>query len=197
MLTFINLLKLLWNNRDQLVQLLEVLPPLLNTAGQSMKVAGGGAEAAGRFVKGGGGTSLNARQLVLDTAAALANSRTQINDAASQIETAATRIGNVKVPTVTPEFTTLTFMPSLIPGTPPVEVEVLKDLDFGESSLFGSVKNSLNAGADRLRDVGDELQTSVNRLNQFATALDNTGQGLETLGIHLRQGGEALQQLGN
>ena len=69
---FIKLLKLLWTNREQLLALLEILPGMLASAGESMDLAGNGAISASHVVRGGGGISFNARQVVDDAAEVLA-----------------------------------------------------------------------------------------------------------------------------
>jgi hypothetical protein len=180
--TILRAVRLIWQRGDQILPLLEVLPDTLNALGNGMEIAGEGAIAASQVIRGGGQAPVNAHQLVLNAAAAIEQCKNQIDLAAGKLDDAGEDIGDITIPTG-------------VEVDPPPFGQLLPVVKLVNTSLFGGVETAIKTGANRLEDVGDELQNAANNLNSFAQALDDAGGDLNTLGTVLRDSGVALQQV--
>ncbi len=187
MIAFFKALCFIWKNRHQVARLLELLPPALAAAGESMQQAGQGAINAGNLIAGGGGVPLSARQVVDQAAEAITAGRQKVDDTADFLEDAGTEIGKVKVPTVS--FTT-TSIPVGIGS-----VEVVNGITVTQASLFGLVKNALTDSAEKLRALSTHLQATAANLHSAAATLNDAGNGFKSVGNFLDSSGGALKQI--
>ena len=86
---FLQLLSFLWTNRQQLLQLLQALPDILEAAGESMETAGEGAIEASKFIRGNGTGGLNARSVFISGASAIEDIRSQVDNVKEEIDSLA------------------------------------------------------------------------------------------------------------
>lgn len=184
---FINLIRFILQHPDELLALLQNMLTVMNTAGQGMEAAGNGAISASRFFTGGPGIPVSTDDAMEAAADAIEAAKSQIRQAANLIEDAATAIGDIKVPTVTPTFTTI--------GMGSASWRVVNGLTVGDATLFGGVEDALKDGADHMSDFGDDLQGAATALRSVGSRLNSAGEDLNEMGVALRDAGQGLQEL--
>ena len=176
---------LVWDNRDQIKRLIEQLPQTLKESGDNIESAGNSAVRAGYFFGGGGPDkeAVDASQLSRRAATALTKCQREIKDAARMMERVGAEIDDIWIPSVKPKY---------------LEVlghKVVSGLDIGENKLMGEVATKLKDGSDNLGNLGDELQDIAKSLRELSGVLRDAGGDMVNVGEQLVKSGHTLREM--
>ena len=155
--SFIKLVKLFWNNADQIARLLDVLTSKLPDAGTALVNAGNFTLAMAQTLQGGGPTPYSARQSVADAATAL-------GDGAQKVHTIASDINSVQI-FLDQIITVITGITELYPfsiADPAVREAhtMLTDLE----GQFGKAHTNLQGLSTQLGQMGMDMTDAGNAL---------------------------------
>ena len=181
----IEVVNLVWNNRDKIMDLVERLPELLDETGNTIESAGESAMKASLFLTGGKGDTPSAGELSQLAATALERCHKEIQDVARVMDRFGQELDDIRIPSVQPKYTEV------------MGIDVISGIDFGESELFDNAANRLKNGSDRLNQVGTDLRNVAKHLRSLGGALTETGNDLNNVGVKLTQSGQTLRSLGN
>jgi methyl-accepting chemotaxis protein len=154
MADFFRLLAFFWNNRQQLLSLLENLAPALQAAGDSMEAASEGAIEASRYIRGNGTGGLNARSVFISGANAIENVKSQISDVKSQIDTLADNPFFYAVRLPMQEFAT--------------RVDDVSDQIQAIADSLDDVSDALDSAGLHLKNLGQGLGSAGNQFKQLS-----------------------------
>ncbi|HEX2091126.1 MAG TPA: hypothetical protein VHG28_01945 [Longimicrobiaceae bacterium] len=191
----LTVLRYLWDNSDQLIPLLERLPPAMRAAGEGLETAGDGAVLAGNALGGDAAAGVNAAGVLREATAALEQARLQLQAIAGDVRAAADALDQVTVPSI--DFTKQRFNLSMIGLGQP---ELVTGVSVGQQhpDFLAPLRTRIRSGADLLdANLADDLRTATERLERMSTALEDSGNRIRSLGASLRTGGTALKELGS
>lgn len=181
----VEVVNLVWNNRDKILDLVERLPELLNETGNTIESAGESAIKASVFLTGGKDDTPSAGELSKLAATALERCYKEIQDVARVMDRFGQELDDIRIPSVQPKYTEV------------MGIDVISGIDFGESELFDNAANRLKNGSDRLTEVGNDLRNVAKHLRSLGGALTETGNDLNNVGTKLTQSGQTLRSLGH
>lgn len=180
----VQVMNLVWNNRDKILDLVERLPELLNETGNTIESAGESAIKASAFLTGGKDDTPSAGELSQLAATALERCFKEIQDVARVMDRFGQELDDIRIPSIQPKFTEV------------MGVDVISGIDFGEAELFDNAAARLKHGSDRLTEVGNDLRNVAKHLRSLGGALTETGNDLNNVGTKLTQSGQTLRSLG-
>jgi uncharacterized protein YukE len=174
---------LVWNNREKFIDLLENLPKLLQETGESIESAGASAMKASVFLSGDEKGSPSAGEMSDLAAKALDRCYKEINAAAKIMANLGGDLDKVRIPSFKPKY---------------MEVmghRVMSGVDFGEEGLLDNAADKLNDGSTRLSSIGKDLRLVSQNLREMGGVLTDTGKDLNDVGLQLKQSGSTLRSL--
>ena len=174
---------LVWNNREKFIDLLENLPKLLQETGESIESAGASAMKASVFLSGDEKGSPSASEMSDLAATALDRCYKEINAAAKIMANLGDDLDKVRIPSFKPKY---------------MEVmghRVMSGVDFGEEGLLDNAADKLNDGSARLGSIGKDLRLVAQNLREMGAVLTDTGKDLNDVGVQLKQSGGTLRSL--
>ncbi len=174
---------LVWNNREKFIDLIENLPQLLNETGESIESAGASAMKASVFLSGDEKGSPSAGELSEIAAGALDRCYKEINAATKIMRSLGQEMDDVRIPSMKPKYMDV------------LGHRVVSGLDFGEEGLFDKAAGRLQDGSDRLGAVGKDLRLVAKNLREMGSVLTDTGKDLNDVGLQLKQSGGTLRSL--
>lgn len=175
---------LVWNNRERFVDLIENLPELLRNTGDSIESAGQSAVKASLFLTGGDKDGLVSAREISDLAAnALERCNRELKSVAETMDGLGQEIDDVQLPTMQPTYTEI------------MGINVMSGVEFEEYPMLDNAANRLKHGSDRLEDIGKDLEQVAKYLRQLGGALTETGGDLNNVGVQLKQSGEMLRSM--
>ncbi len=183
---FFNLIKLLWQKRALLLQLLEVLPDTLHTVGLSMELAGDGSIAVAKLLRGGSGVPVNARDSVHASAQVIQQAGNQIGQVAGLLEDIDSLLRDVEVPVLDIKKNTFDIP---VVGS----VRLVTGVDIEDAKPFAPVANLFDSAHDDLIAVKQNLSNTANQLEALSGVFLQTGNNLNTMGDQLKLGGQSLK----
>lgn len=181
----LEVVNLVWNNRDKIMDLVEKLPGLLEETGNTIESAGESAVNASVFLTGGKDDTPSAGELSEMAAKALDSCYREIRSAARIMDHFGKELDDIRIPSLEPKYVEVMGM------------DVIGGLDFGESQLFDNAADRLKSGSDRLDEIGSDLRNVAKHLRNLGGALTDTGKDLNNVGVKLTQSGQTLRTLGN
>ncbi|MCP5097779.1 MAG: hypothetical protein GY943_19705 [Chloroflexi bacterium] len=176
---------LVWNNREKFIDLIENLPKLLRETGESIESAGASAMKASSFLAGGDNDAPSAGDISEIAATALERCYRELRSAAKVMDSVGKELDAVRIPSVKPKY---------------MEVmghKLIGGLDIGEDGLFDNVADRLTDGSDRLDAIGKDLRLVAGNLRDLGGVLTDTGKDLNDVGVQLKQSGGTLRSLSN
>ena len=188
MAPFIQLLKLLWTKRNELLTLFDKLPLLLHDAGEGIESAGKNTRIFGAYLHGGEPAPTSARQITAQTAEYLNASHQLIKNAAQVIGQAGNLLNQVNVPMVKFSYVTMDLGPL---GT----WKVVERIDIENKRLFDQVAGALHESQNNFTNMGNDLKKAAEQLEAFSRWFDVAGKEMDVVGDKLIQGGRALQEI--
>ena len=176
---------LVWNNREKFLDLIENLPTLLQETGESIESAGVSAMKASVFLAGAENGAPNAGELSDLAAGALDRCYKEINAAAKIMRNLGRELDDVRIPSMKPKYMDV------------LGHNVVSGLDIGEEGLFDDAAERLKDGSNRLGSIGKDLRLVSQNLREMGGALTDTGKDLNDVGIQLKKSGNTLRSLSN
>jgi|GEM_PF-4616315 len=180
----VEVVNLVWNNREKIVVLLENLPTMLRETGASIESAGESAVQASRLLTGDDDMP-SAGELSRLAANALERCERELAAASKIMGSLGQEIDDVRIPSVRPKYIEV------------LGAQVVGGLEFGESPLVNNTAARLKSGAGRLEEIGRDLRQVATQLNRLGGALTETGGSLNNVGVQLKQSGVTLRSLGD
>ena len=172
----------IWENRENILQLIETLPQLLRDTGDTIESAGESAMKASVFLNGNEDIP-SASELSELAATALQRCYEEINTAAEIMNTFGDEIDDIRIPSVQPKYIEV------------LNMKVVGGLEFGESQLLDNAANRLQNGSDRLAEIGKDLNSVAEHLRSLGGALTDAGKDLNDVGVKLTESGGVLRSL--
>jgi hypothetical protein len=179
----VEVVNLVWNNREKITLLIERLPELLRETGDGIESAGNSAVKASVLLTGDGGKSMGVGKLSEMAADALENCQDEIQLASKVMERLGSEIDEIKIPQVKPKYIDV------------LGAKVVGGLEFGENHLVDNAAARLKNGSDRLEVIGRDLKTVAVHLRDLGAALTEAGGDLNDVGIKLKESGNTLTSL--
>ncbi|MCB0077956.1 MAG: hypothetical protein KDD73_11135 [Anaerolineales bacterium] len=174
----------LWTHRDQLSDLVERLPTLLQETGESIESAGSSTvKAAGLLV--GDKERPSARKLSDVAASALEECQDELAAAARILGKVGEELDAVRIPTMKATY---------------MEVmghRMVSGVDIGNQGIFDQAAVRLQDGSDRLEQINKALGTVAEQLRELGGMLTDTGSDLDRVGNQLQASGKRLRSLGD
>jgi hypothetical protein len=175
-----------WARRHsaRLVDLADSLPDLLHKTGDGIEAAGNSARQAGRFLAGSKEDDATSASELMDMAAtALERCRVELEKAAGLLSVLGDEIDDIRIPQLSPRFVEVMGM------------RVVSGVDVGESSLMDTAAKRLKGGADRLNQVGIDLESVAGKMRNLGGQLTEAGADLGRVGDQLTGSGDLLRSL--
>lgn len=173
-----------WTHREQISDLIERLPTLLNETGSNIEAAGASAVKASAFLTGGPGGQGGVKHMAVTAAEALDEGQRELSEVAAMLGRLGTELDRIAIPTVAPRFTNV------------AGFNVMSGLDIGHNSLFDDVTDRMQGSADRLTAMSGNLQTVATQLRDMGELLQGMGGDLNRVGGQLQSSGKTLKSLG-
>jgi ABC-type transporter Mla subunit MlaD len=177
----VEVVNLVWNNRDRIRDVIERLPGLLRDTGKSIELAGQSAVKASRFLGGKESQEVNAGKLSEQAATALDHCYREMARVAEGIEHVSNEIGTIRIPSFRPRHTEI------------AGVRVLTGVEMSDNALVENASDRLRSGAGRIAEISRDLETVARNLRQLGGALTETGGDLHTVGTQLQRSGQTLR----
>ena len=177
----IEVVNLVWNNRERIMDLIENLPEMLKNTGDNIESAGESAINASAFLTGGKKGGASASKMSDLAAGALERCFDEIKSASKVMEALGKELDDIKIPNVKPKY---------------IEVlgnKVIGGIDFDEDGLFDNPAKRLQDGAGRLNVIGKDLGEVAKNLRELGGMLDDTGKDLNNVGEKLKNSGSTLR----
>ncbi len=175
---------LVWDNRDQIMELIERLPELLRETGDSIESAGSSAMNASAFLTGSrDDDSLSAKAMSDLAASALDRCYTQLQGVSSVMDKVGVELDELRIPTLEPTYTEVLGM------------NVVSGVEMGELQLLDNVAGRLKGGSDSLEEIGQDLKNVADQLRKLGGALNEAGGDLNNVGVKLQQSGNTLRSM--
>lgn len=175
---------LVWDNRERIMDLIENLPTLLRETGDSIESAGASAMNASAFLTGDhDDDALSAKAMSDLAASALERCYTQLQGVSSVMDKVGVELDELRVPTLEPTYTEVLGM------------NVVSGVEMGELQLLDNVAGRLKGGSDSLEEIGKDLKNVANQLRKLGGALNEAGGDLNNVGVKLQQSGNTLRSM--
>ena len=188
MASIFEVLKLIWQRKDDLARFLDRLPALLRDAGEGIETAGDTTRLVGQYMRGGQSAPVNARQIMTQTANYFEGGRTIVRTAAQVIGQAADVLGSIQVPVLEIDNDVIDLG---VMG----KWNVVKSISVENKRLLQPASDLLDSGSDQLNDLGQNLKDIAEQLDALAAWFDSAGREMDKAGLKLIDGGKALQEL--
>ena len=172
---------LVWNNRDRIMDLVERLPELLRETGDNIESAGASAVKASAFLVGGGRNKMSAGDLSEMAADALDRCYSELRTVARAMDKIGEEIDDIRIPSFRAKHTKI------------AGVRVISGFDIGENPMVDNAAGRLKDGSDRIDAIGKDLRTVAKNLRHLGTALTDTGGDLHNVGLKLQNSGKTLR----
>ncbi|WP_420630796.1 hypothetical protein [Candidatus Leptofilum sp.] len=179
----VEVVNLVWNNREKFIDLVENLPTLLDNTGSSIESAGTSAVKASAFLSGDKKGSPSAGEVSKIAATALDRCQDELAEAAKIMASLGKQLDAVRIPSVKPKY---------------IEVlgsRVVSGLEFGEEGILDNAADKLTDGSSRLKQIGVDLRLVSKNLRELGGALTETGKDLNNVGLQLKESGGTLRSL--
>lgn len=177
----VEVVNLVWNNREKFIDLIENLPEMLRNTGDNIESAGNSAINASAFLMGDKKGGPSAGKMSEQAANALERCFKEIQRASQVMEGLGNELDNIKIPSVKPKY---------------IEVlgnKVIGGIDFDEDGLFDNPAERLQDGAGRLNEIGKDLSEVAKNMRQLGGMLTETGKDLNNVGEKLKSSGSTLR----
>ena len=172
---------LVWNNRERIIDLVERLPELLSETGDNIEAAGTSAVKASVFLAGGGKDEMNAGDLSAMAADALDRCYKELRTVSRAMDKIGGEIDDIRIPRIEPTYTKIG------------RIKVINGIDIGEHPIVDNAADRLKDGSDRIQEIGNDLKTVAKNLRQLGVSLTDTGSDLNSVGLKLQQSGQTLR----
>ncbi|MEM7332827.1 MAG: hypothetical protein AAF490_12130 [Chloroflexota bacterium] len=172
---------LVWNNREKIMDLIENLPEMLRDTGDNIESAGESAIKASVFLTGDNKGGTSAGKMSELAAGALDRCFEEIQGASKVMAALGKELDDIKIPNVKPKY---------------IEVlgnKVIGGIDFDEDGLFDNPAKRLQDGAGRLNVIGEDLGEVAKSLRELGGMLTDTGKDLNNVGEKLKSSGTTLR----
>jgi hypothetical protein len=179
----VEVVNLVWNNRERFLELIDSLPKLLKETGESIESAGESAMKASVFLSGGKAGALSAGDLSEIAATALERCYKELKAAAKVMDSIGGELDDIRIPRLKPKYMEL------------MGHKLIGGLDIGEEGLFDNAAGRLKHGSDRLDAIGTDLRLVASNLRDLGGVLTDTGKDLNDVGVQLKQSGGTLRSL--
>lgn len=176
---------LVWNNREKFMDLIENLPEMLKNTGENIESAGESAVNASVFLMGDKKDGPSAGKMSEMAAGALERCFEEIQQASKVMAVLGKELDDIKIPSVKPKYIEL------------MGKRVLGGIDFDEDGLFDNPAKRLQDGAGRLNDIGKDLGEVAKNMRQLGGMLTDTGKDLNNVGEKLKSSGATLRSFSN
>lgn len=173
---------LVWNNRERIMQLVERLPELLRETGESIESAGASALSASALLVGNKETP-GVDDIAGLAASALERAQGEIQTVAQAMDRIGREIDDVRIPSVKAKYTDV------------MGYRLISGLDIGESQMVDDAAKRLKGGSDRLEEIGKDLRAVAQHLRELGTAITKAGDDLNGVGTQLKESGATLRSL--
>ncbi|MGB1250348.1 MAG: hypothetical protein ACPG8W_06925 [Candidatus Promineifilaceae bacterium] len=180
----VEVVNLVWNNRDKFMDLIERMPALLRETGNSIESAGTSAMKASVFLVGDDDGSPSAKDISVMAANALERCQTELVEAAQIMAKIGDDIDDIRIPSFRPKHTEV------------LGIKVVNGFEMGENQLIDNAAGRLQQGASRLSEIGKDLRLVADNLRDLGGVLADTGGDLNNLGDQLRLSGQTLRSFG-
>lgn len=175
---------LVWDNRERIMDLIERLPELLRETGDSIESAGASALNASAFLTGDhDDDALSAKAMSELAASALERCYTQLQGVSNVMERVGEELDELRVPTLEPTYTEVLGM------------NVVSGVEMSELQLLDNVAHRLKGGSDSLEEIGKDLKNVADQLRHLGGALNEAGSDLNNVGVKLQQSGKTLRSM--
>lgn len=174
-----------WNHREQISDLIERLPTLLNETGNNIEAAGASAVKASAFLTGKGTKDGGVKHMAAVAAEALDDGQRELGEVAEMLGRIGEELDRINIPNISPKFTNV------------AGFNVMSGLDIGHNALFDDVTDRMKGGSDRLTAMSKNLQTVSVQLREMGDLLQGMGGDLDRVGGQLQNSGKTLKSLGN
>jgi len=181
----VEVVNLVWNNREKFIDLIENLPKLLQTTGDSIESAGDSAMKASLFLSGDSKGSPSAGKISELAANSLESCLDEISAAAHIMEKIGQELDDIRIPSIRPKYTEL------------MGNKIISGLDIGEEGIMDKAADRLKDGSDRMDNIGKQLKLVAGNLRELGGVLTDTGKDLNNVGVQLKQSGGTLRSLGD
>lgn len=189
----LGVLRLLWENADRLLLLLERLPRTLRASGEALESAGQGAALVATTLDGGPEGGAGAATALREATAALEQVRRQVESIAQNVRQGADAMDRFTVPTVTATRQKIN-LKAVGLGEP----EFVTGLNIGESrpAIVGDITGRIRSQADLLDTrLSEDLRAATEKLERLSHSLLESGERMRGLGESLKRSGAALREL--
>ena len=180
----VEVVNLVWNNREKFLDLIERLPDLMRETGDSIESAGSSAMKASVFLVGDEDGSPSAKDISVMAAKALERCQVELVEAAQVMAKLGDEIDDIRIPSFRPKHTEL------------MGIKVVNGFEVGENQLIDNAASRLTHGASRLNEIGKDLRLVADNLRDLGSVLADTGVDLNELGGQLRKSGQTLRSFG-
>ena len=177
----VEVVNLVWNNRERIMDLVERLPELLRETGDNIESAGESAVKASNFLAGGGRNKMSAGDISDVAADALERCYTELRTVSKAMDKIGREIDDIRIPRVQPKFTKIG------------RIKVINGIDIGEYPFVDNAADRLKDGSDRIAEIGKDLKMVATNLRQLGVSLTDTGGDLNNVGLKLQQSGKTLR----
>ena len=175
---------LVWDNRERIMDLIENLPTLLRETGDSIESAGSSAMNASAFLTGNrDDDSISAKAMSDLAASALERCYTQLQGVSNVMDKVGVELDELRIPTLEPTYTEVLGM------------NVVSGVEMGELQLLDDVAGRLKGGSDSLEEIGKDLKNVADQLRKLGGALNEAGGDLNNVGLKLQQSGNTLRSM--
>ena len=175
---------LVWDNRERIMDLIENLPTLLRETGDSIESAGSSAMNASAFLTGNrDDDSISAKAMSALAASALERCYTQLQGVSNVMDKVGVELDELRIPTLEPTYTEVLGM------------NVVSGVEMGELQLLDDVAGRLKGGSDSLEEIGKDLKNVADQLRKLGGALNEAGGDLNNVGLKLQQSGNTLRSM--
>lgn len=177
----VEVVNLVWNNREKIMDLIERLPEMLRETGDNIESAGDSAIRASHFLVGDEKDGTSASKMSELAANALERSYDELQAVAKAMARFGEELDEIKIPSVKPKY---------------IEVmgqRVISGVDIDQDGLLDNPAKRLKEGSTRLTDIGKDLSEVATSMRQLGGMLTDTGKDLNNVGEKLRTSGGTLR----
>lgn len=178
----VEVVNLVWNNRQKIIDLIERLPEMLRETGDNIESAGDSAVRASHFLVGDGrADGVSASKMSEMAASALERCYTELEAVARGMEQFGEDLDAIKIPRIRPKYVEV------------VGQRLISGVDIDEDGLLDNPAKRLKDGSSRLTDIGQDLSEVAKSMRQLGGMLTDTGKDLNNVGEKLRSSGSTLR----
>ncbi|MGB0387967.1 MAG: hypothetical protein ACPGWR_24385 [Ardenticatenaceae bacterium] len=180
----VEVVNLVWDNRERFMDMVEKLPQLLRETGDSIESAGASAMNASAFLTGSGDNDSVSASAMSDLAAnALERCYKEMLGVARTMDKLGQELDELRVPTLEPTYTEV------------MGINLVNGVEMGELQLLDNAAERLKGGSDRIEEIGKDLREVAIQMRKLGGALNDAGGDLNNVGVKLQQSGNTLRSL--